>query len=72
MGMLFLIPVPYGWQHYLYCPVCNASLKLSRSEKKEAKKLIEATEQVEKGEISEKQYESKLNHFEQQLGFTEL
>jgi len=72
MGLLFIIPIPYGWKHYLYCPVCNASLKLSRSERKEAKKLSKATERVEKGKISEEQYQSKLDDFEKKLGFTEL
>lgn len=68
LGLFFIIPIPYKWNYYLYCPVCDYGIKLSRHERKAVKDLISPTEAFMEGQISEEAYLSQVEELDVVLG----
>ena len=69
-GHIFWIPlIPWFSHKELVCPVCGAGIEVERDEFKDAKELIEVTQDYREHQLSDHEYVQALYEFEKSVSF---
>lgn len=59
---LFFIPlIPFSTKYSIYCPICNYGSEINGDELQQKQSLAHLNKEALNGNISEKDYEEKLN-----------